>query len=59
MTGTFVNVGAGAGSYEPTDRRVVAVEPSVSMIRQRAGDAAPVVQRSALDLGYRLLIGRT
>jgi len=52
-------VGAGAGSYEPTDRPVVAVEPSVSMIRQRAGDAAPVVQRSALDLGYRLLIGRT
>ena len=25
---TVVNVGAGAGSYEPTDREVVAVEPS-------------------------------
>lgn len=25
---SVVNVGAGAGSYEPVDRRVVAVEPS-------------------------------
>ena len=30
-----LNVGAGAGSYEPTDRRVVAVEPSVTMRAQR------------------------
>jgi SAM-dependent methyltransferase len=30
------NVGAGAGSYEPTDREVVAVEPSRAMIAQRA-----------------------
>ena len=32
---TLVNVGAGAGSYEPLDRQVVAVEPSLTMIRQR------------------------
>lgn len=32
---TILNVGAGAGSYEPTDRYVVAVEPSVVMRRQR------------------------
>lgn len=25
---TVLNVGAGAGSYEPTDRAVVAVEPA-------------------------------
>ena len=25
---TVVNVGAGAGSYEPRDRRVIAVEPA-------------------------------
>ena len=25
---TILNVGAGTGSYEPTDRRVTAVEPS-------------------------------
>jgi hypothetical protein len=28
-----LNVGAGAGSYEPRDRQVTAVEPSVEMIR--------------------------
>ena len=38
---TVLNVGAGAGSYEPTDRRVLAVEPSPEMIRQRPPGAAP------------------
>ncbi|MEM9269661.1 MAG: SAM-dependent methyltransferase, partial [Pseudomonadota bacterium] len=32
---TVVNVGAGAGSYEPEDRKVTAVEPSAEMISQR------------------------
>lgn len=32
---TVLNVGAGAGSYEPLDRTVTAVEPSESMRRQR------------------------
>ena len=32
---TLLNVGAGTGSYEPDDRLVVAVEPSIEMIRQR------------------------
>lgn len=32
---TVLNVGAGAGSYEPTDRYVVAVEPSEAMRAQR------------------------
>ncbi len=50
---TVVNVGAGAGSYEPSDRLVVAVEPSIVMIRQRARDAAPVVQASATALPFR------
>ena len=36
-----VNVGAGAGSYEPQDCAVVAVEPSVTMIRQRPAEAGP------------------
>jgi SAM-dependent methyltransferase len=44
---TVVNVGAGTGSYEPRDRRVVAVEPSRTMIRQRPRDAAPAVVGSA------------
>jgi SAM-dependent methyltransferase len=39
---SVVNVGAGAGSYEPLDRRVIAVEPSWRMIQQRPG-SAPVI----------------
>jgi SAM-dependent methyltransferase len=31
----ILNVGAGTGAYEPTDRDVVAVEPSWSMLAQR------------------------
>ena len=42
-----VNVGAGTGSYEPRDRLVVAVEPSQTMIDQRAPDAAPAVRAVA------------
>jgi SAM-dependent methyltransferase len=49
---TVLNVGAGAGSYEPAERRVTAVEPSARMISQRAADAAPVIQASAEDLPF-------
>jgi SAM-dependent methyltransferase len=44
---TVINVGAGAGSYEPADRRVLAVEPSVTMLRQRGPDSALVVRATA------------
>ncbi|MDP8929722.1 MAG: class I SAM-dependent methyltransferase [Actinomycetota bacterium] len=44
---SVLNVGAGAGSYEPQDRQVLAVEPSEVMIAQRAAHAAPVVRASA------------
>jgi SAM-dependent methyltransferase len=50
---TVVNVGAGTGSYEPTDRAVVAVEPSLAMIRQRRAGSAPVIQASATHLPFR------
>jgi SAM-dependent methyltransferase len=50
---SVVNVGAGAGSYEPSDRPVVAVEPATAMIRQRPAGSAPVVQASASDLPFR------
>ena len=50
---SVVNVGAGAGSYEPADRRVVAVELSREMIRQRPAGAAPVLQASATALPFR------
>jgi SAM-dependent methyltransferase len=49
---TLLNVGAGTGSYEPTDRFVVAVEPSTEMLRQRPRDRAPVVRAVAEDLPF-------
>ena len=49
---SVLNVGAGTGSYEPTDRRVVAVEPSATMIAQRPAGSAPVVQASAERLPF-------
>ena len=47
-----LNVGAGAGSYEPPDRLVVAVEPSAVMIRQRPPGAAPAVRAQAEALPF-------
>lgn len=47
---SVVNVGAGTGSYEPKGRDLIAVEPSETMIAQRARDAAPVVRASAMNL---------
>jgi SAM-dependent methyltransferase len=44
---SVVNIGAGAGSYEPLDRTVIAVEPSEVMIRQRPAGAPPCLQGSA------------
>src|SRR5436190_15648990 len=44
---TVLNVGAGAGSYEPTDRWVLAVEPSAAMRAQRPRDAAPAIAARA------------
>jgi SAM-dependent methyltransferase len=50
---SVVNVGAGAGSYEPEDRFLIAVEPSIAMLRQRPRTAAPAVQASADRLPFR------
>jgi len=49
---TVLNVGAGAGSYEPISRFVVAVEPSAEMIRQRPRAAAQSVQAVADRLPF-------
>lgn len=49
---TVLNVGAGAGSYEPPGRRVLAVEPSPVMIAQRPAGAAPVIQGRAERLPF-------
>lgn len=49
---TVLNVGAGSGSYEPTDRWVVAVEPSPTMRGQRPADRAPAVAATAENLPF-------
>lgn len=49
---TVVNVGAGAGSYEPEDCEVVAVEPSAVMIAQRPHGSAPAVEAAAESLPF-------
>jgi len=49
---TVLNVGAGAGSYEPADRQVTAIEPSMEMIQQRPASAASVIQGQAEDLPF-------
>jgi SAM-dependent methyltransferase len=48
----LLNLGAGTGNYEPEDRWVVAVEPSVEMIRQRPARAAPAVRAVAQALPF-------
>jgi SAM-dependent methyltransferase len=48
-----VNVGAGAGSYEPEHMAVVAVDPSIEMIRQRPLRSAPAVLARAESLPFQ------
>ena len=45
-----MNVGAGAGSYEPRDRHVLAVEPSEMMIAQRDPRLPPAIRSGAYPL---------
>lgn len=49
---SVVNVGAGSGSYEPSHRQVVAVEPSLTMVQQRPPAAAPAVRAFASALPF-------
>lgn len=49
---TVLNVGAGTGSYEPANRTVVAVEPSMVMASQRPDGAAAVIQAVAESLPF-------
>ena len=50
---TVVNVGAGAGAYEPTDRHVIAIEPSDVMAAQRLRDLVPAIRASAGSIPLR------
>jgi SAM-dependent methyltransferase len=49
---TVLNVGAGAGAYEPRDRDVTAVEPSAVMRAQRPPAAAPCIDARAEALPF-------
>ncbi|MEA2462084.1 MAG: hypothetical protein QOH90_2261 [Actinomycetota bacterium] len=49
---TVLNVGAGTGSYEPSGRHVIAVEPSEVMRAQRPAHAAPCVAATAENLPF-------
>jgi len=44
---SVVNVGAGAGSYEPLDRLVIAIEPSARMRSQRPAHLPPAIDAAA------------
>jgi SAM-dependent methyltransferase len=50
--GTVLNVGAGAGSYEPRTRRVTAVEPSASMREQRPAHLSEAIDARAESLPF-------
>ncbi len=50
--GSVLNVGAGAGSYEPAGRVVAAAEPSAVMLAQRPAGAAPAVRARAEALPF-------
>lgn len=45
-----LNVGAGAGSYEPEDRHVLAIEPSRAMRAQRPAHLSPAIHGIAEEL---------
>lgn len=47
---TVVNVGAGAGAYEPCDREVLPIEPSARMIAQRSPELALAIRGHAESL---------
>ncbi len=50
--GRVLNVSAGAGSYEPAGRQVIAVEPSAVMVAQRPPGSVPAVQAAAEALPF-------
>jgi SAM-dependent methyltransferase len=49
---TVLNIGAGAGSYEPTDLEVTAVEPSAEMRAQRPEHLAEAIDATAESLPF-------
>lgn len=50
---SVLNLGAGMGSYEPEDVKVVAIEPSYKMIARRRRAKATLIQGVAENLPFR------
>jgi ubiquinone/menaquinone biosynthesis C-methylase UbiE len=50
---TVLNVGAGTGSYEPMDRGVVAIDPSIEMLAQRSRNVKRAARAVAENLPFR------
>lgn len=49
----IVNVGAGTGSYEPRSNKVIPIEPSVEMLRQREPESARPIRARAEEMPLR------
>jgi hypothetical protein len=49
---TVLNIGAGTGSYEPTDREVTPVEPSATMRQKRPPHLRPAINARAEELPF-------
>lgn len=49
---SIINIGAGAGSYEPTDRDVTPVEPSATMRAQRPPHLPEAINATAENLPF-------
>jgi SAM-dependent methyltransferase len=48
----IVDIGAGTGNYEPTNRTVIAIDPSSSMISQRSPGRGIAIQAAAEGLPF-------
>lgn len=49
----ILNLGAGVGAYEPSDRNVVALEPSAVMISQRPANSTQLIRGKAESLPFK------
>jgi SAM-dependent methyltransferase len=50
---SVLNIGAGTGSYEPKDKAVVSLDPSILMLRKRPPGSAPCVLGEAEKLPFK------
>jgi hypothetical protein len=53
---SILNVGAGMGSYEPDNCKVVAIEPSYEMILRRINSGTMLIQGAAEKLPFKIIL---